>query len=418
MTSAAEAENVLQRMINEASPGDVIKVPAGEYSGPIVIDKPLTVQSNGAATIRGNQVDPVITVLSEQVTLDGLKIIHQSPDKDTRAILVEGNHHNLNNLTIRTDGYGIVLRDAHQSRITENTITGNADRPVSERQNGIDLFGSHDNVIANNDIIYVHDGVYMERSEDNKVTQNHVTNSRYGFHLMFTEGTILSQNQSEQNVTGAMVMGTRETSVRDNQFSEQLNHVYAQGLLLYDVQNAEVHHNVINANLVGMLIQDSKENRIYQNHVAANFIGVQLLNAEHNDIFENNFVANVVSGQAQHSAFNRVQGNYWDSHMGLDLDGDDHSEMAFRADPFFYTIVKDKPAFQIFFQAPGMVFMENLLKSDTNLWMTDTAPLIEPVTESEVENRSSSLLFIGFSVLLLLYSFYFIYFGGIRKYET
>ncbi|MBO8156573.1 MAG: right-handed parallel beta-helix repeat-containing protein [Bacillaceae bacterium] len=415
---SAEGQNELQRMIDEATPGDVLTIPSGHYTGPIVISKPITLKGNGEVVVQGNNLDVVVYIAADQVTLEGLTIEHQSKDKDTMAVLVEGDGHQLTGLTVQTDGYGIVLRDAHQSEITKNTIKGNAENERKDRQNGIDLFGSHDNVIKGNDISYVHDGVYLERSEDNDITDNTVTHSRYGYHLMFTEGTRLTENISEQNVTGAMVMGTRGTVVSHNQFRKQLKHVFAQGLLLYDVLHAEVHHNHIHANLVGIFIQDSQENKIYQNEVAANYIGVQMLNAKDNHIYENQFVANVVSAQAQHSSNNQVKENYWDNHMGLDLDGDERSDIPYRADPFFYTIVKDTPAFQIFFQAPGMTFLENILKSDTSLWLEDAAPRKHPVLDMDESSQSVSIGLLAFSALLLLFSMYIIYYGGKRKNET
>ena len=77
----------------------------------------------------------------------------------------------------------------------------------------------------------------------------------------------------------------------------------------------------------------------------------------------NTFVGNVNDAQAIESANNQVNRNYWDAASKVDVDGDGKSEVVFTADPYFHTLTSDVPEFQLFFQAPGLILLQNMLKS-------------------------------------------------------
>jgi len=67
--------NVLQDAINNASPGDVIKLGDAIYEGNIIISKPLSIIGEGKnAHIKGEGKGSVIKIIASNVTLKNLKI--------------------------------------------------------------------------------------------------------------------------------------------------------------------------------------------------------------------------------------------------------------------------------------------------------------------------------------------------------
>ncbi len=64
----------LQAAIDSAAAGDVLRLPAGEYAGPIVIRRPLTLESDAGAVIKGDGDTTVIRVDAPDVTIRGLTV--------------------------------------------------------------------------------------------------------------------------------------------------------------------------------------------------------------------------------------------------------------------------------------------------------------------------------------------------------
>src|SRR5262245_20970280 len=67
---ATEAE--LHQALRKASPGDTITLSPGEYRGPILIDKPLTLRGEDRRTVLWRHGGPIVFVRTPGVTLDRL----------------------------------------------------------------------------------------------------------------------------------------------------------------------------------------------------------------------------------------------------------------------------------------------------------------------------------------------------------
>ncbi|WNF36735.1 NosD domain-containing protein [Bacillaceae bacterium IKA-2] len=417
--TSVSAQSELQSLIDQASPGDEVVLPEGVYEEELVITKPLKIIGDGV-TLKNSQSEVAIHIKSDQVYLTGLTVIHENDGPNSTAILIEGNDNIIKHLIIRSIGIGVILNEAHRNYLEQLQIERDkpvnlADTSMGSRQgNGIDLFGSHDNVLHNNTMINLLDGVYLESSRGNIVEFNNVTNSRYGFHLMFTENTTLSNNSASQNITGAMVMGTSGTTITFNNLSKQHYHVHSQGLLLYDVHDATIQGNIVSENLIGIYIERSSNNIVFENKVLANFVGLQLNKVENHDIYHNDFYTNVVQARVTDSPTNRVSENYWDTHAGLDFTGDGKSELAFSADPIFLSLVEKKPPYQLLSQSPGLLFLDLLLDKNEAGILRDSSPLMEPyqqqltfIQEKYTYDIFVYLFLIGLSITIIL--------GGIRR---
>ena len=75
----------LANAIAEAHPGDVLILLPGRHSGPVVLDRPVTLDGKGKALLEGNGKGSVISVTGKDITVRGLDIrgsgsLHQKVD--------------------------------------------------------------------------------------------------------------------------------------------------------------------------------------------------------------------------------------------------------------------------------------------------------------------------------------------------
>ncbi|OXS60007.1 hypothetical protein B1A99_10810 [Cohnella sp. CIP 111063] len=375
------AATALQPIIDAAKSGSEIVLPAGSYSGPAIVDKPLTIRGEEGATVYGTEGKTVLTVRADRTAVRGIKIVSDGTN-DVAAIAVEADDVVVERTTIESSGLGISLRDADRATVAGNAVypatdaAGSAAGPAARTGNGIDLYDSHDAAIRDNEVHGMKDGIYLEKSHRAVIEANRIYRSRYGIHCMYTDGTLIKGNEGEFNVTGAMVMGVRDAVVTDNSFRKQSENVHSQGLLLFDVQTSRVERNTFEGNRVGIYMELSSNNSLEGNDVLRNFVGVQFLESSDNAFSGNVFLANVIEAQATDSIGNRLANNYWDAAQALDKNGDGLSDLRYAINPFFERAADRTPAYQLFFQSPGMTFLSGLFTADAGEWASDSAPLM------------------------------------------
>ncbi|MGO0063150.1 right-handed parallel beta-helix repeat-containing protein [Brevibacillus fluminis] len=376
---AAAAKGSLQSMIDRAEAGSTIVLPDGTYAGPLLVAKPLTIKGTSNTLIVGGGAGPVITIEGSGVTLDGFAVEQQDGADGSIAIAVKGTHHLLRSLSIRTAGGGVGLVDAAENKLESLQISGQKQAGKSlHKGNGIDLFASHRNRIVQCAIQDMQDGVYVEKSDGNELIRNEVSGCRYGLHAMYAKASVLAGNTLHHNTTGAMVMEAQATRIEDNTFVDQQKHVFSQGLLLYAANGGTVAGNRFERNRVGVYLERSKGNDLHANRFAANFIGMQVRQSADNAVAQNDFIGNVVHAQATESEGNRLQHNYWDDHQGVEAADRQTSSLPYEIDPFFLTVIKAHPGYQLMFQSPGMNLLKQLLKADSSMLLVDAAPALGP----------------------------------------
>lgn len=410
----------LQQLIDQARSGDTLLVPSGTFQGPITLDKPLNLKAEGTVVIMNRTNKPAVHIRAAGVHMQGMQII-QDADEKSAAILVSAKETILDSLNIQTRSYGIMLRDADRNEIRNAKIQwmikeGYPAVKMSDKRNGIDLYNSHDNRIVENEISSMNDGIYLESSHRSIVEKNRIDHSRYGIHCMYTDETAIRSNIGSFNITGAMVMGVKDAEVSGNTFVKQSENVNSQGLLLFDVQTSRIHGNKVEGNRVGMYIEQSQNNELWNNAVVQNFIGIQLLESEGNRFRSNNFIGNVIESAATDSKNNMMSANYWDAFRGIDLNGDGLSEMKYAMNPFFQRLTAKTPAFQLFFQSPGMSFLESLFTADQAGWAADDLPSMDNVQVNDVAHSDASQAgTLGFSLILLVVSITTIILMGVKR---
>jgi parallel beta-helix repeat protein len=202
--------STIQEAINHASDGDKIFARNGTYSGPIVIDKALTLEGeNRESTIidegSNEPSGSIILVLANNVAISGFTIQH-----------------------CREGGNAIWLDGYVNMTFSDNIITG--------CNEGIRILHSSGNVILHNTVqdCYYNTGVGFDWAFNNTVHQNTIINNHYGLSGGYdNHNNIYSENTIINNDIG---FGTNmyDDKFFHNNFVNNDVHVIATGVNQFD----------------------------------------------------------------------------------------------------------------------------------------------------------------------------------------
>lgn len=394
-SSEIQVKETLQSMIDATPTYGVVKVPSGSYQENIIISKPIAIEGVGDVTIRSCSAKPVVTIKNHAVTMRNIAIQQCNHTEGMAAIHITGDNHHLDQLKIKTKQFGIKLDHAQNVAINNSSIHG------EETGNGIDLWKSNATTIEGSKIANVRDGIYMEKSNSIEIKQSNIQHSRYGVHVMYSDNVSILNNTSRDNHTGAMVMETNGTKIIGNRLLDNKRNVHSQGLLMYGVRNTVIKDNQINHNRIGLYVENTNNNRILSNFFMGNFIGIQFNHGNGNNVSGNSFIGNVNELQAIESLLNNINQNYWDGAVKLDASNTGFSAIPYRADPFFLSLTTEIPEFQLFFQSPGMVILQKMLKSPDGQILMDMTPAMS-IPQYRKDVNSSSERGVGALAFIML----------------
>ena len=156
------ASQSLQAWLDAAPAGSHLRLPAGNYRGPAVLKKPLSVEGDGQVTIDAEGKGTVLTVKASDVTLRGLRFTGSGGSHDAldAGVVLSGNHIVFENNVVDDVLFGVLLHDVHDSRISANRIRS---RPIdaAERGDGLRIWNSTYNLIDHNDIRQIRDQIVL-----------------------------------------------------------------------------------------------------------------------------------------------------------------------------------------------------------------------------------------------------------------
>ena len=209
-----------QDLVDKAPAGSVLKPPPGRYAGPVVINKPLTIDGVGKVIIDAGDKGTVMVLNASNSVLRGLHLTGSgdSHDTDDSCLDVRGNKNLIEDLKIDNCLFGIDLKQSSDNIVRGNTIRSkNLDLGV--RGDGLRLWYSNNNLIEKNEIIDSRDMVawYAHR---NIFRENLGRRSRYSIHFMFANDNIVEGNQFHDNAVGVYFMYTEGGIARNNIISQ------------------------------------------------------------------------------------------------------------------------------------------------------------------------------------------------------
>jgi len=337
-----------KKAISVAKYYDTILVKKGNYKAyNVLIDKPLTIIGKNYPVIDGENKGEIITIISDNVTVDGLFIINvgTSYTKDYAAIRVKkSKDFVIKNLVLEKLFFGIYLEKAQNGKVIHNKIIGDAVQEYNSG-NGIQLWYCKNIQIENNIIQGVRDGIYLEFSHNCHINNNVSTkNLRYGLHFMFSNNDIYQNNTFENNGAGVAVMFSKKIQMLNNVFQENWG-TASYGLLLKEINDAEIIGNTFNENTIGINIEGSNRINYTNNNFIKNGWAVKVRGACYTNQFSgNNFLYNSFdisyNSKVNDNVFNR---NYWSNYTGYDLDKNGVGDVPYRPVKLFSYVVNRTP---------------------------------------------------------------------------
>ena len=375
----------LQLYVTLTPPGGVLRLEPGTYSGPAMIDRPITIDGAGQVTIDGGFEGTVISVRADGVTLRGLRIVHSgdSHDRMDAGIALLANDARIEGNVIEDVQFGIQLKEAHDSLLRGNSISSRDVEP-SLRGEGLRLWHSSDNLIVDNVFERVRD-LFITNSPDNRFVGNRVGNSRVAMEFVFSPGNRVESSLIEKDDRGIVIVYSDDMQLVGNQF-RHLRSFAGSALSLKESSQVLIEDNQILHCAVGVTanapIHPENTFRMFNNRFAFNDIALYFYGEKGGHVIRGNrFEHNLRQVAVSHPVSARLQdwhNNHWDDYRGFDLDGDGIGDTPYESYLYSDRIWMDRPMTQFFRGSPVMQaidFAERLLPfSAPELVLRDTAP--------------------------------------------
>ncbi|PIB32931.1 nitrous oxide reductase [Gaetbulibacter sp. 5U11] len=340
--------STLKDGIAQAKDFDTIIVKKGTYKEhDVLVNKPLTIIGENYPVIDGESKGEIITVVSDNVTVDGLFIINvgNSYTADYAAIRIKNSKNFLiQNLVLEKLFFGIYIEKSRDGKVFHNKIIGDAVEEYNSG-NGIQLWYSKNVQIEHNFVQHVRDGIYLEFSDFCTIKNNVSSlNVRYGLHFMFSNDDTYQDNEFSDNGAGVAVMFSKRIKMYNNIFKENWG-TASYGLLLKEINDAEIEGNIFADNTIGINVEGSNRINYKNNTLKNNGWAVKVKGACYaNKFIENNFFYNsfdiAYNSKVNDNEFNR---NYWSSYTGYDLDKNGIGDVPYRPVKLFSYIVNRTP---------------------------------------------------------------------------
>ena len=357
-----------QDLVDAAPEGSVLHVPPGNYAGPVILTKPLTIEGGGKVTIDAGDRGTVFSLQTNGATLRGLHLTGSgdSHDTDDSCLDVRGHHNDIEKLVIDNCLFGIDLKQSDDN-IVRNSKVVSKPADLGVRGDGLRLWYSHGNLIEGNEITDSRDMVAWY-SNDNIFRRNLGMRSRYSIHFMFAKNNLIEDNRFIDNAVGVYFMYTEGGILRRNLISHATG---ATGMAIgfKEASNAVIEDNEIIYCAVGIgsdlspFQPDSKiwvkNNRFAYNGIAVQFTSELGGNILTDNVFEGN-LTNVVQAGRGKAGLNEWRGNYWDDYTGFDRNNDGVGDTPYELYAYADQIWIEMPTARFFKTSPVLELLDFL----------------------------------------------------------
>ena len=358
----------LQAWIDATATGGTLNAPAGTYSGPVVISRPMVIDGKGAITIDGGGQGTVLTLRTSGASLRGLHITRSGGSHDAidSGLLIDSGSDNvIEGNTIDDVLFGITLQRANDNRIIGNRIRSRPDEPA-DRGDGIRLWYSMGNRVENNDISRIRD-ITITNSLRNRFVANSVSDSRRALNLLFSHRTLIEKNLLTGNSTGITALNSDGLTIRNNRIMHA-GDASGAGIALKESGTTLIHGNEIIHCAVGILSDSPMHalNRItvIDNRIAHNVTGISFYGERGGHLvlfnsFEHNLWQALVGASGDIDG-NEWRGNYWDNYEGFDRNDDGFGDTPYEIWAHADQIWLETPMARFFRNSPALELLDFL----------------------------------------------------------
>jgi nitrous oxidase accessory protein len=375
----------IQRTIDAAASGDVVKILRGRYAENLVVPRPLTLRGIDRPTISGGLKGDVIRVKSPDVIIEDLIVTDSGDDlgeQNAGIYITKGSDRAIvRRCDVVYSLFGLWIEGVKDVRIIGNLITGKRDLASVARGNGIQLYNTQGALIEGNNISFARDALYVDVTHHAIFRGNRMHHSRYGTHYMTSFNNVWENNETYLNRGGLALMEVRDQIVRNNRAWGNSDH----GIMLRTIQDSVIENNVVAGNARGFFIYDAEYNTLRNNLVVGNAVGVHLwAGSTRNEVEGNHFIQNQeqIRYVASRDEYWGVKsGNYWGNYLGWDRDGDGIGDVPYEANDLVDRLIWRQPVVRLLMGSPAIQTLRMIARQFPLLRATsvvDNKPHMKP----------------------------------------
>jgi nitrous oxidase accessory protein len=378
----------LQQRLAQAKPGDIIRVPAGRYTGVTAVTVPhVTLIGAGWPVLDGGGKGSVLIVRADGVTVRGFRITNtgrSNPGDDAGIRLVNAHGCTIAGNVMDHVYFGVMAKRSSRNRITGNRLDGEASRgDFNGWGDGVRLWDAPDNEVRDNVISGFRDGISIDFAHRTALLGNRVRGCvRYGLMSLWSHETTYRQNTFDGNDTGTIIAFARRPQIEANTFSATRGRL-GYGIAFKGNTDGVLRRNRILDNTLGLFFDDASRNRVDANTVAGNGWALLLYaNSVDNAFSGNAFVGNDYDmAMDMRNTRNRLDGNYWSAYRGYDMDGDGIGDQPHAPVGMLGLLAMQYPDLSLFALSPAvsaLAFAQRLLPALAPSTLRDAKPLVAP----------------------------------------
>ncbi len=372
MVTNTTAGTALQLLVDLTPNGHTLRPAPGEYTGPIVINKPIVFDGGGKVTINGQGEGSVLTIAADGVVVRNLRLTGsgRSHDQVDCGVLIQADDVLFENNTLDNVLFGVHISQGNGNIIRHNTISSLIDREPTLRGESVRLWYSTENLIEDNNIYMVRDMV-LTNSPFNRIVGNRITYGRMGMELIFSTAVEISGNILRHNEHGIVGVYSDSLYIHHNRIEHQ-DKLSGSAIAVKGSSQTRIEYNEILDCAVGLTANSPtfpenilyiRGNKFAYNDVAMFFYGDKGGHIIHDNDFDGNFQQISVTGPTS-ALSNDWSGNYWQDYVGFDLDGDGFGDKPYKVFLFSDRIWMDRSMTKFFRGSPALEvidFVERLV---------------------------------------------------------
>jgi nitrous oxidase accessory protein len=350
----------LQLLIDFATPGGILRLPPGDYSGRLSIGaRGLRIDAR-EVRLYGSGGGSTVEIRADGVELSGLEVYGSGDrlrDFDAGIAVIGAKGTRISGCRVSGALFGVYAKDCSGLAVVDCELGGRAELPFARRGDAIRARDSLGIGVSKCLLTAFCDGLYLDSSHLALLAQSRIEGGRYALHAMYSSHFLAAGNLLERNVIGAMLMKSSEGALLGNEIRRNLD-PRGTGITIYESTALLVSANGILGNATGIEMRKARRCLITGNRLWGNGMGARDSGAQEESHFSgNSFVGNLAQtgglGGSQAGLWALGgRGNHWDDYQGLDLNGDGIGDSPSLSDAFFPALVENVPELRVFFGSP------------------------------------------------------------------
>ena len=377
----------LQKLVDATEENGTLIPPPGTYSGPVIIDSPMTIDGQGKVTIDNGGKGTVILLDTDGATIKDLHLTNsgESANDLDSGVQVRGNYNVIKDNVIDDCLFGVDLQQSNNNIVRRNSISSKLHLGLGQKGDSVRLWYSFNNKILDNSTINVRDMVVWY-SADNTIARNTGSDGRYSLHFMYSRYNLVEDNVYNNNTVGIFLMYSDGVIVRNNKITHASGPT-GIGIGFKETSDLTIENNQILYCASGLYLdlspfQPDTTNKFTNNLIAYNGIGIRFLNDWQGNTFRKNQLSGnltqiVVSGRGTANR-NIWEGNYWSDYEGFDEDNNGVGDKPYELYTYADRLWRDAPYAQFFKGSPLLEtidFLERLAPfTEPELLVRDKSP--------------------------------------------